>query len=281
MKNTAQQLLNKFRQQATQTAAAASNTKAPISQNDQAAVRKHIKANGAAWLLAFHDLSIATGWRTSDCCAIRYSDIDFKTGTASITVSKQTLQSQARAMSKALEQVRQARKQAALTVGDSTAYMTWDAATKDELASSMTASEQAAAAAAVATAKRKTDQKALPTKLLKQLEQMRAAAADKDGFIFHSSLTASNRSSASGHISRVTIWAKMRDVFAAVATVLETAVEKLSAYSMRKSFAVNLLAISGRLEIVMAAFGHSSIAVTQRYLSLNDDAAQYQARLVS
>ncbi|MXQ72090.1 hypothetical protein, partial [Aeromonas caviae] len=67
-KTTAAQLLAQLRQNAApiQSTATRTNTKAPISEPDQATIRAYIEQHQPAWLLAFYDLSLETGWRTAD-----------------------------------------------------------------------------------------------------------------------------------------------------------------------------------------------------------------------
>ena len=112
---TAAQLLAQLRQNAApiQSTATRTNTKAPISEPDQATIRAYIEANEPAWLLAFYDLSLETGWRTNDCASLRYECLDMDAGTATIVVSKQTKAAQARALAKGLKEIRESRQSAA------------------------------------------------------------------------------------------------------------------------------------------------------------------------
>ncbi|MGL5291406.1 MAG: tyrosine-type recombinase/integrase [Vibrionaceae bacterium] len=289
MTKTKSDLLADFRQAAasqpaTKTAQDIDNTKSPLTELDQAALRAHIASSAAPWLLAFYDLSLATGWRTNDVCSMRFSDIDFKEGTAGIIVAKQTKQAQARALTKSIEAVRTAQKAAAVAAGDAVAYMLLDNATHDQIVAGMTAEQKEQAFAAVSKAKVKTDNKALPSHLLQLLAAMQQErGAQANDYIFSRALSCSRNGTdkTDGHLSRVTIYTHMKKAIAAVAEKLETAAKKLSAYSLRKSFAINLLAVAGSIEIVMAAFGHSSTAITQRYLNLNDSVKKYQLEMIN
>lgn len=281
---TAVQLLAKLRATAApvQSAPARSNTKAPISEPDQATIRDHIEQHQPAWLLAFYDLSLETGWRTADCANLRYESIDWDAGSVTITVAKQTKAAQARAMAKGLKEIRQSRQSAALAAGDAVSYMTWGAATRDELAAAATPDECNRLQTLVASAPRKVDTKRLSAGLLRRLKEMQEQAFWGDGFVFSRALTASNRSRMeSGHaITRSTMWARMRSVFHACAEQIANAA-KLSAYSLRKSFAVALYHAAGRsVAAVMRAMGHASEQVSLRYMGLDEAAAEAQAAMV-
>ena len=133
---TAAQLLAQLRQNAApiQTTATRTNTKSPISEPDQKTIRAYIEQHEPAWLLAFYDVSLETGWRTADVANLRYDAIDWDAGTLRITVAKQTKAAQARALAKGLKEIRESRQSAALAAGDAVAYMQWGASSRDELA---------------------------------------------------------------------------------------------------------------------------------------------------
>lgn len=259
------------------------NTKAPIQEADQGTIRAHIADNQPAWVLAFYDLGLETGWRTADCANLRYEAIDWAAGTVTITVAKQTKAAQARAYSKGLKEIREARQAAALGAGDAVAYMTWGAASRDELAAAASPAELNRLADLVANAPRKVDTKALSRGLLERLEAMEKAAFWADGYVFSRALSASNsaRLDSGKPISRQTVWARLRAVFDACAEVVENAA-KLSAYSLRKSFAVALYHAAGRsVAAVMRAMGHSTEAMSLRYMGMDDEAARVQAAMVA
>ncbi|MGL6124681.1 MAG: tyrosine-type recombinase/integrase [Shewanella sp.] len=281
MKNTAASLLAKLRLAATPSNAtkAANNTKSAIAEPDQATVKTYIRKHCAAWLSDFFSLSVCTGWRTQDCASLTSDCIDWETGKVTITISKQTKAAESRSYAKALEVVRESRKAQAVAVGDSNGYMVWSAASRDTVAESLTEDEQNQVGQAVANAPRKVDTKQLPAGLVKRLR----ALADQnpyDNYIFSSTLTQSNRCiSRTGSITRQTIWAHMKQVFAALAGTIANAA-KLSAYSLRKTFAINMLAAAkGNISIVMALFGHSTISMTTRYLGLDSDAEALQSAM--
>ena len=281
---TAAQLLAQLRQNAApiQSTATRTNTKAPISEPDQATIRAYIEQHQPAWLLVFYDLSLETGWRTNDAASLRYDCIDMGAGTATIVVSKQTKAAQARALAKGLKEIRESRQAAALAASDAAGFMRWSVATRDELAAAASPAELDRLQTLVASAPRKVDTKRLSPDLLRRLAAMKDAAFWQDGFVFSRALTASNRSRMeSGHaITRSTMWARMRGVFRACAEQIANAA-KLSAYSLRKSFAVALYNAAGRsVAAVMRAMGHSSEAMSLRYMGLDDTCAEAQAAMV-
>jgi len=281
---TAAQLLAQLRQNSAPilTTVTRTNTKAPISEPDQKTIRAYIEQHQPAWLLAFYDVSLETGWRTNDCASLRYDAIDWDAGTVTITVAKQTKAAQARALAKGLKEIREARQAAALAASDAAGFMRWSVATRDELAAAASPAELERLQTLVASAPRKVDTKRLSPDLLRRLAAMKDAAFWQDGFVFSRALTASNRSRMeSGHaITRSTMWARMRGVFRACAEQIANAA-KLSAYSLRKSFAVALYNAAGRsVAAVMRAMGHSSEAMSLRYMGLDDEAARVQAAMV-
>ena len=281
---TAAQLLAQLRQNAApiQSTATRTNTKAPISEPDQATIRAYIEQHQPAWLLAFYDLSLETGWRTNDAASLRYDCIDWDAGTVTITVAKQTKAAQARALAKGLKEIRESRQSAALAAGDAVAYMQWGAATRDELAAAASPAELDRLQTLVASAPRKVDTKRLSPDLLRRLAAMKDAAFWQDGFVFSRALTASNRSRmcSGAAITRSTMWARLRAVFDACAELVANAA-KLSAYSLRKTFAVAMYRASGfSVAAVMKAMGHSSEAMSLRYMGLDDESARVQAAMV-
>lgn len=283
-KTTAVQLLAQLRQNAApiQATATRTNTKAPISEPDQKTIRAYIEQHEPAWLLAFYDVSLETGWRTADVANLRYDAIDWNAGTVTITVAKQTRSAQARALAKGLKEIRESRQAAALSAGDAAGFMRWSVATRDELAAAACPTELDRLGALVASAPRKVDTKRLSADLLRRLAAMKDAAFWQDGFVFSRALSASNsaRLDSGKPLSRQTMWARFKGVFSAVAEQIANAA-KLSAYSLRKSFAVALYKAAGRsVAAVMRAMGHSSEAMSLRYMGLDDTCAEAQAAMV-
>ena len=227
-------------------------------------------------------MSLETGWRTADVANLRYDAIDWDAGAVTITVAKQTKAAQARALAKGLKEIRESRQSAALAAGDAVAYMQWGASSRDELAAAASPAELDRLQTLVASAPRKVDTKRLSADLLARLAAMKDAAFWQDGFVFSRALTASNRSRLeSGYpITRSTMWARLRAVFDACAELIANA-PKLSCYSLRKSFACALYRAAGNsVAAVMRAMGHSSEAMSLRYMGLDDEAARVQAAMV-
>lgn len=249
---------------------ARTNSKLPIAECDQKAVRAKIRKDCPEWMALFHEVSLITGWRTSDVCALSFSDIDFDTGRAEIVVQKQSKAAQSRALTKFIEGQRAARKASAMAAGDFQEYMRLDAATRDDLAAELTPEQVEQARAAVQAAKLKTDSKTLPDHLIAKLRNLRERN-HFDVFIFSRRLCASNRARGQeGHITRQSVWKWYSAVFEALKDTIQNA-SRLSSYSTRKTFACAILkAAGGDVATVMAMFGHSSIQMSLRYLGLDD-----------
>lgn len=137
-----------------------SRTMTPVYDRDeQRKLRERIQQTQPDWVLLWWDIATVTGWRTSDVCNLRYSCINWETGTATIVVAKQTKAAEARATRKGIEIVRQQRKDAARLAADHIAYMKWDSITCDALAADMSDEEQAIVFGLVAKADVKHDTK--------------------------------------------------------------------------------------------------------------------------
>ena len=257
------------------------NAKLPIAECDTKAVRAKIRKDCPDWMALFHELSLVTGWRTNDVCALTFDSIDFGTGRAEIIVQKQSKAAQSRAFSKFIETQRTARKAAAMTAGNFQEYMRLDAATRDDLAAELTQEQIEQAAAAVQAAKLKTDSKTLPDHLIAKLRNLRERN-HFDVFIFSRRLCASNRARGQeGHITRQSVWRWYSAVFEALKDTIQNA-SRLSSYSTRKTFACAILrAAGGDVATVMAMFGHSSIQMSLRYLGLDDAGERAHKTMVS
>lgn len=260
---------------------ARTNSKLPIAECDTKAVRAKIRKDCPDWMALFHELSLVTGWRTNDVCALTFDSIDFGTGRAEIIVQKQSKAAQSRAFSKFIETQRTARKAAAMTAGNFQEYMRLDAATRDDLAAELTQEQIEQAAAAVQAAKLKTDSKTLPDHLIAKLRNLRERN-HFDVFIFSRRLCASNRARGQeGHITRQSVWKWYSAVFEALKDTIQNA-SRLSSYSTRKTFACAILkAAGGDVATVMAMFGHSSIQMSLRYLGLDDAGERAHRTMVS
>lgn len=260
---------------------ARTNSKLPIAECDQKAVRAQIRKDCPEWMALFHELSLITGWRTNDVCALTFENINFDTGRAEIVVQKQSKAAQSRAFSKFIESQRAARKVEAMSRGDFQEYMRLDAATRDDLAAELTPEQVEQAGAAVQAAKLKTDSKTIPDHLIAKLRKLRERNIF-DRFVFSRRLCASNRSRGQeGHITRQSVWKWYSAVFEALKDTIQNA-SRLSSYSTRKTFACAILkAAGGDVSIVMGVFGHSSIQMSLRYLGLDDAGERAHKTMVS
>lgn len=283
---TAASLLAKLRATAApiQSAPARSNTKKPISEPDQETIRAYIEKHEAEWLGVFFCTALETGWRTNDIASLQWSSISFESGSADIVVQKQTRAAQARGYARGLKEIRESRMNACLAASDAAGFMRWSVATRDELAADASPAECDRLGYLVASSPVKRDQKRLSPALLARLKAMKQAAFWDDQWVFSRAWTSSNRTKlqSGNHITRSTMWARMRAVFAACRESLDAArVAAYSCYSLRKSFAVALYHAAGNsVAAVMRAMGHSSEAMSLRYMGLDDEAARVQANMV-
>ncbi|WP_208952521.1 tyrosine-type recombinase/integrase, partial [Rahnella sp. ChDrAdgB13] len=259
-----------------------SRTMTPVYDRDeQRKLRDRIQQTQADWVLLWWDISVCTGWRTSDVCNFRYSCINWETGKATIVVAKQTKAAEARATRKGIEIVRQQRKDAARIAGDHIAYMQWDSVSCDELASDMTDKEQAIVFDLVSRAEVKQDTKQLPPGIIKRLRDRLARNFVDDDLVFSRSQIESNRCYClEGSVSRQTIWKKLHSVMQWFAGFINAKL-RLSAYSSRKIAAFNLMNAGGEQGLLIASemLGHSNPAITRTYLQLGSKAAAIQSRL--
>lgn len=250
------------------------NVKAPISEPDQETIRQYLGANCPEWLGVYYELGIQTAQRTADLANLRWENVVWADSMIVLQVSKQTRSAQARAYSKGLKEIREARQDAALASGDGTEFMKWAKATREELEDAATDAEIVRCQHLVSTAKRKIAQCKITPELLARLKAMKEAAFWDDGFIFSRALTTSNstRLDSGKPITRQTFWARFKGVFAACAAQIATAVCKLSAYSLRKTACRNVYERSGHnIAAVMRLTGHASQEMALRYLGVEDE----------
>ncbi|EPM7412895.1 tyrosine-type recombinase/integrase [Klebsiella variicola] len=259
-----------------------SRTMTPVYDRDeQRKLRERIQQTQPDWVLLWWDIATVTGWRTSDVCNLRYSCINWETGTATIVVAKQTKAAEARASRKGIEIVRQQRKDAARLAADHIAYMKWDSITCDALAADMSDEEQAIVFGLVAKADVKHDTKQLPPGIIKRLRERLDRNLVEDDLVFSRSQIESNRCQRlEGSVTRQTIWRKLHGVMAWFTRFINAKL-RLSAYSSRKIAAFNLMSAGGEQGLLVASemLGHSNPAITRTYLQLGSKAAAIQSRL--
>lgn len=280
-------LLKKFRAlrgDSSKTSTVGSKTKQPIYEaSEQRQLMAHIKRTQPEWMAIFWQISVATGWRTSDVCRMTYASIDWSEGTATIRVSKQTLSAESRAYRKGLDTVKESRKREALLNNDPGTYMRLDSAPVESFASELTEEEESMIAELVAAAPVKTDRKKLPAALLEKLQHRRQLNL-VDDFVFSRSQTESNRSRGQdGCVTRQAVWKRLTAVFAWFAKEVNARL-KLSAYSARKCFAYAMYQAAEKagqsgLMAACTALGHGSPEVTRRYLGLSSIVENLQAKM--
>ncbi|MFN1149401.1 integrase [Serratia liquefaciens] len=250
-------------------------------REEQQKLRSRIQKTQPEWVLLWWDISVCTAWRTSDVCNLRYSNINFETGKATIVVAKQTKAAEARATRKGIEIVRKQRKDTARLAGDHLAYMQWDSISCDELAALMTEEEQAIVFDLVSRADVKHDTKQLPPGIIKRLRERLERNFIEDDLVFSRSQIESNRcASLNGAVTRQTIWKKLHGIFEWFTRVVNIKL-RLSAYSTRKIAAFNMMRAGGEQGLLIASemLGHSNPTITRTYLQLSTKADDIQASL--
>lgn len=259
-----------------------SRTMTPVYDRDeQRKLRERIQQTQPDWVLLWWDISVVTGWRTSDVCNLRYSCVNWETGQCTIVVAKQTKAAEARATRKGIEIVRQQRKDAARIAADHVAYMQWDSATCDELAADMTEAEQAIVFDLVSRAEVKHDTKQLPPGVIKRLRERLERNLVDDDLVFSRSQIESNRcATLNGAVSRQAIWKKLHGVVQWFTRFINTKL-RLSAYSTRKIAAFNVMSAGGEQGLLIASelLGHSNPSITRTYLQLGSKASAIQSRM--
>ncbi|MCF6560951.1 tyrosine-type recombinase/integrase [Escherichia coli] len=242
---------------------------------DRGAIDGYIKNNLPAWVHLFWQIGVSTGYRTSDICRMRYSDINFETGVVTICEAKQTKAAQTRAMTKAIE----AHRKLSLSVAESRDEMLrLMAASPSEYLESLNASEKALLTARMIEArdeavkkKAKITSRLLPAALIAEIKERMESLNTCDDFIFSRSHLRSNRvQNQDGCVSRQTVWSYFKAVGEWFNDHKEAAV-KFSAYSLRKIFAwvcqSSKTGVTERgLAIASKALGHSNVNVTKTYV---------------
>ncbi|MEI9716897.1 integrase [Moellerella wisconsensis] len=258
-------------------------TKQPIyDKREQAKLLDYMAKTQPDFVMIWWEISISTGWRTADVCRLQYSNIDFETGIATITVAKQSRAAESRAYRKGLLAIKESRKRDAMMQGDAVQYMKLDAAPLESFSSGLSDEEEQLISELVSSAPIKTDSKKLPAGLLKRL-QRRQEMNLCDDYVFSRSQCSSNYGKTlDGHITRQAIWKRLCSVFAWFAKMVNSKL-KLSAYSTRKTFAYNVMKLAGADGLLLAseALGHSNPSVTRRYLGLASKCQEIQERLIA
>ena len=259
----------------------AGNTKLPIAQDDKDTIRKELKAHHPDWLGVFYELGISTGHRTNDLASLTWDCISFEEHSLTVVVSKQTKSAQSRAYNRGFKEIRANRQAEAMAAGDAGAFMRWANADHDQLLASASNDERYRLNQLIASVEPKIDRKRLSPELVARLAAMKEKAFWGDQWVFSRALTLSNstRLESGHHITRQTVWARFKAVFAAVAELVENS-QKLSAYSLRKTYAFSIYLLTGRLAAVTQALGHAGEKVTLRYLGLDNEAEKAQIELV-
>jgi len=243
-----------------------------------------IREEAPEWLSLWFDISIESGGRTADIASLRFSNVDYATGELRYTVAKQSKAARARAVRKGLIAVRDERMKAATDAE----YRQLASMPLEELALTLSATEEEIVAAAVAKAKAKTDSKFLSPALTARIQKFQdKGLAESTDFIFPASVTGANRSQGMDDkpVSRQTIWRRIKPFMQRIEQLVTDMKLHLSAYSTRKICAFLFMKRGDQehpgsgIGLAMEALGHSSIAMTRRYLGLDKLGAALQRKM--
>nr|DAM87665.1 MAG TPA: site specific tyrosine recombinase [Caudoviricetes sp.] len=261
-------------------------TMTPVyDDNHVSALAKSIRQNAPEWLQLWFEISIETGGRTADIAGLRFSDLS-ASGELRYVVAKQSKAAMSRATRKGVELVREQRKAAAKSAGQWELYAQTDAATADELAETLTDAEEAMVLEQVSRAQVKIDSKQLSPGLCKRIAAYRArtiGADDDSALMFPAAATGSNRAAGVWHkpVTRQTIWRLIKPFMLAIEKA-GGGLMRLSAYSTRKIAAFRWMKAGDKqqpgsgITLVMEMLGHSSLAMSKKYLGLDKLAARLQ-----
>lgn len=238
----------------------------------------------APYYQAIYHIGTGSGFRTSDICRLRWSNVNLDKGTVSIEESKGTLASKARARLKVLTDFKN--ELIAMHTGD-TAKMMQIFITKPKdiypLAKSLLAASCVAALdARIEQAKKNAPVKSRTAKLspnailalrkLKDKHTVGGAYLGGDSIFAKCIVSDSNRAvGCEGVLSRQSVYRLYKRLQQHLESIGE-AIGKLGAHSGRKTAALMLYVSSGHnIGLVMQVMGWSSEQMVLRYLGLNND----------
>lgn len=254
----------------------------PVKKAEDCATMQQIANKIGGWVALFHDISMGTGWRTGDVCALRFDDIDFDTGFVTISVAKQTKAAKTKAF---MNVVRQAIENRRALADDNAEFRRLTLIKPVDFIPELTAEELKAAEKARANAKGKESVVALRPDIVERIKALQERDSANQ-WVFAKQFTESRNSGslADGHISRQSVWKRFRQIGAKLKEA-GVKIPRFSAYSLRKAFAYAIKRVAdaaGRNGTAEAcdALGHSSIAMTRKYLMLDiDEMIERQRRL--
>ena len=238
------------------------------------AAARFIKDNFDPAYSLIWQIGIETGYRITDITELKYSDIDHDNCTIKVAENKGTRSNQARARLKVLEQVKN--ELIAMHTNDSQKMMQVYI-TKPKNVYSLIGDElkplidaRIETAISKAPVKYRTAKLSKPTMLKIKARGKKYNFID-DGYLFARSTMKSNRAkNSTGVITRQSCYR----VFSQLTGFMLTLGQKvrIACHSLRKIFARHLYTSSGNnIGLLMKVIGHSSPAVSLRYIGINDN----------
>lgn len=194
-------------------------------------IRERIRSTEPDYMLLWFDLAIATGYRVADVCGLRFSEINYRKGSVSIFQSKEFNIARSRVVRKVLSEIKQERMNAASKSGDYKTYHDLSLMKCEEF------SGEEADKKILHNLQRLShseSERLLPIEILDRIVTLRQVN-QLDDYIFSRALLGSNRAkNKSGHITRQSIWRRMRAVLDWFAEEHDPGL-RLSAISARKT----------------------------------------------
>lgn len=234
------------------------------------------KAGG--WVALFHDIAVATGWRTGDICGLRFDEIDFDEGRASITVDKQTKAARTRAFLRGVKTAISAR----LLDASDQEFRRLTLVKPADFVPELTPGERAACEEMASKAKAKTDSKLLPPDVIDRIRALREQDTGNEWVFARQFTDGRNSKGMDGHVTRQAAWKAFKKLGAALKEA-GVRVKKFSVYSTRKiaAYMIMTMANAAGKDGKAAArdfLGHKDITTTEHYLCLDQEEADATQR---
>lgn len=202
-------------------------------------IRERIRTTEPDYMLLWFDISIATGYRVADVCGLKFSEVNYRKGSISILQGKEFNIARTMTARRVLSEIKQEKMSAASNARDYKAYHDLSMMTCEQFAG-VEASKRIDLC--LAKLVHSESERLLPLDILDRIVALRRINQNDD-FIFSRSLLNSNRAkNKQGHITRQSIWRRMRTVSDWYAEAYDPSL-KLSAISARKATIFEVLKI--------------------------------------
>lgn len=237
-------------------------------------VEKHIVDNFDEAYLLLWRVGCETGYRVTDITELKYSDIDFDTGSVTIEENKGTRARRARARLKVLSAVKN--ELIAANISDPVAMMRVFITPPKDIYPMIPDWMLASVDLRISNAVKATQAKTRTAKLGKRTLDMMTRRKDRylklcgDSVFSRASLSSNRAKNLEGNITRQACWKVFKTITDVMAKLGESV--KVACHSMRKTFARHLYESTGKnIGLVMKIIGHSSQEMTLIYLGISGE----------